>query len=215
MIPRKSSGQTFITLIGFANRMIWQLRLSRLFGNLDLVILGDSNGEELADYASMKLFPKLSANIAIGGTRADHWAQFFTLSSQGIDIAKRIKDKKVVINIGGNHVIQNSMENLKESIQTLNKLFPKAYWINLPSVHASHISALTGRNLKHVSTDLRTVNEEIQAVAKDRLIDMRSYTGSTEYSPYFGVLKDSVHFADDFDRRVRIPLILGEIYGEF
>lgn len=210
---RKSPKGTAILLDDYSDRFFPQISTAKKFGDIDLVIFGDSNGEELADYKSMKRFPKIALNFSIGGTRADHWADFFVYSGIGIRLYNQIKNKKVVINVGGNNVLQDQMYLVQPAIEELAEFFPNAYWINVPSVYGQIIADLKGRKLSELEKDLKEVNELIGDFAKDRLIDIRPFTGENEVTPYFFVLKDAVHYSDIFDKKIRIPLIIEKVYG--
>ncbi len=210
---RKTSKDTGIFLDDYSGRFFSQLSWAENFGDVDLVIFGDSNGEELSDYESMKRFPKLSVNFAIGGTRADHWSDFFQFSKYGRDLYELIKDKKILINVGGNNVLQDQMFLLPTALSAISNLFPKAYWINIPSIYGKLISEISGRSLPTIYKDLKDANKLIEAVAGDRLIDIRNFTGIDEVTPYFYVLKDAVHYSDIFDERIRIPLVIEKVYG--
>lgn len=212
-IKRKEEKNTGILLDNYSDRMESMIKNSSFFGGADLVIFGDSNAEEMSDYESLKRFPKLTLNLGIGGTRADHWAQFFTESEVGKKIYEKIKNKKIVINIGGNNVLQGRMDVLNNSIDTLHKLFPKAYCINIPSIYAKLISQLQGRDESFIVEDLIKANKKISEVAGPRLIDIKPFTGNSEGEPFFFVLKDAVHFSDEFDYKIRIPLIKIKVYG--
>jgi hypothetical protein len=213
LTKRKSNKSTKYILDNFSDRFNTQLKALELLGGIDLVIFGDSNGEELADYESMKRFPEITANLSIGGTRADHWAEFFTKSKYGREIYQVIKNKKILINVGGNNVLQMQMIALVSALNTLKRIFPNSYWINIPSVYANLIANLQGRSVKTVVSELKEANDYIGQVAGDKLIDIRNFTGLDEGSPYFYVLKDAVHYSDIFDYKIRIPLIIEKVYG--
>ena len=78
----------------YSERMIEQLKLALNFTDkIDFVIIGDSNGENLATYSNMVQLQKeiggIGVNIAIGGTRADTWNEFLRFSHKGGDIRPR------------------------------------------------------------------------------------------------------------------------------
>lgn len=84
LFPRKKGVGT--TLSDYADRMTDQIQLANAFGKIDFIILGDSNGENLATYSNMVQLGKslgLGINIAIGGTRADSWVDFLLYSEKG------------------------------------------------------------------------------------------------------------------------------------
>jgi hypothetical protein len=205
--PRKRvESNKIVTLDEYGYRMYWQLIIASIFG-LSLVTFGDSNDEELQDYESMKRFPKVSANIGVGGTTADDWGQFFLNGFWGKRIYEMIKNKTVLANVGGNNVLQNRMSGL-DHIEILSKMFKDIYWINIPKVWHTLFP-------RDIVKDLKIANSIIKKVAGNKLIDIESITDSgNNNTPYFFVLKDMVHFSDEFDYKVRIPLILSKIYGK-
>lgn len=210
---RKIEKNTGILLDNFSDRMESMIKASNLFGGADLVLFGDSNAEEMSDAKSLNEFHKLTINLGIGGTRADHWAEFFTQSEVGKRIYEKIKSKKIVINIGGNNVLQNKMDVMSASFDTLKKLFPNAFWINVPSIYTKLIAQLSGKEEESILVELRLLNNKISAVAGSKLIDIKPFSGFSDGEPFFGVLKDAVHYSDEFDIKIRIPLIKIKVYG--
>ncbi len=205
--PRKrAEPNKVVTLDEYGYRMYWQLKIASIFG-LSFVTFGDSNDEELQDYESMKRLPKVSANIGVGGTTADDWGQFFLNGFWGKRIYEMIKNKTVLANVGGNNVLQDRMSGL-DHIEILSKMFKDIYWINIPKVWHTLFP-------RDIVKDLKIANSMIKKVAGNKLIDIESVTDSgTNNQPFFFVLKDMVHFSDEFDYKVRIPLILLVVYNK-
>lgn len=210
---RKTDKKTSYILDNYSDRFKTLLSFSNLFGGSKVIIFGDSNGEEMSDEESLKLFPELTINLSIGGTRADHWSDFFNQSDIGRKIYDQIAFKKIIINVGGNNVLQSQMELLKPSLVILKRLFPSAYFINIPNVQSELIAQLQGKKPKEVQKDLSLANNLIKHYADDRLIDIQSYSGEENGKPFFFALKDAVHFSNNFDKNIRIPLILRKVYG--
>lgn len=205
--PRKrAEPNKVVTLDEYGYRMYWQLKIASIFG-LSFVTFGDSNDEELQDYESMKRLPKVSANIGVGGTTADDWGQFFLNGFWGKRIYEMIKNKTVLANVGGNNVLQDRMSGL-DHIEILSKMFKDIYWVNIPKVWHTLFP-------RDIVKDLKIANSMIKKVAGNKLIDIESVTDSgTNNQPFFFVLKDMVHFSDEFDYKVRIPLILLVVYNK-
>jgi hypothetical protein len=204
--PRKREEVNKVVMLDdYGFRMYWQIRIALLFG-LEGVIFGDSNAEELQDFESMKRLVKLCVNIGIGGTTADEWADFFKKGYWGKKIYSLISKKIMIANIGGNNVLQNRMPGLS-GIDELDNIFEDIYWINIPKVWYT----LFPRDIRK---DLKMANNKIKSVAKPgKLIDIELVTdsGSSDL-PYFFIHKDMVHFSNEFDYKVRIPLINATVF---
>ena len=95
-----------LNLADYKNRIIPQIKLARLFGKIDLIVLGDSNAENLNTIDNMIQLGQglsgVSINIGIGGTRVDQWVQFLE-SVDGIEVLQAIREFSpiVIVNIGG------------------------------------------------------------------------------------------------------------------
>lgn len=206
-----------LTLDCYSQRMEKSLSFADWFGEVKCAVLGDSNGATLDKSEKMTLLWKdqdgIAVNLAIGGTRADQWADFLSLSPVGTDIARKLKGSKIVFNIGGNNVLQNRLTLLKSSLQKLKDIFPDSYNCLIPPIHAQLAGVLLGRTADEIRIDIDKANSIIREIFQDKAIDtftpFLNPDGSGE--PYFIVLKDAVHFSDWADMNIRIPLIRGRI----
>lgn len=206
-----------LTLDCYSQRMEKALSFADWFGGVRCAVLGDSNGATLDKSEKMTLLWKgqdgVAVNLAIGGTRADQWADFLSLSPVGTDIAKQLKGSVIVFNIGGNNVLQGRLALLKSSLQKLKDIFPDSYNCLIPPIHYQLAGLFLNRTADEIKLDIDKANSIIREIFADRTID--TYTpfvnsdGSGE--PYFIVLKDAVHFSDWADMNIRIPLIRGRI----
>jgi len=206
IIPRKEKSESLTSLDSYGRQMYYQIKSAQLIG-LGLVIFGDSNGEVLKEQDSMSKFPKVTVNLAIGGTRADTWLSFFKDSEWGIKVYELIKNKKCVINLGGNHVLQNSMDNLDSSIKALSEMFTDTYWITAPKIWSNLLP------IPDINKKLLLTNKTIKKYAKGKVIDIEPFTGKLDSDlPYWFVQQDAVHFSHEFDIKVRIPIIIATVY---
>lgn len=202
----------------YSERMIEQLKLALNFTDkIDFVIIGDSNGENLATYSNMVQLQKeiggIGVNIAIGGTRADTWNEFLRFSHKGIDIYRFIDThvKKVIFNIGGNHILQDKMDILEKEFISLYELFPESYNCLVPPIHIGLIAGLKGINPQVIQERVETCNNLIKHIWRNKAIDTYTPFLSPSKEPYFFVLDDLVHFSDYADKKLRIPIIIDKV----
>lgn len=206
-----------LTLDCYSLRMQKALSFADWFGGAGCAVLGDSNGATLDKSEKMTLLWKgkddAAVNLAIGGTRADQWADFLSLSPNGTEIASKLKGSKIVFNIGGNNVLQGRMTLLKSSLQKLKDIFPDSYNCLIPPIHYQLAAILLNRSADEIKQDIDKANSIIREIFQDRTIDTYTPFVNSHDSgePYFIVLKDAVHFSDWADMNVRIPLIRGKI----
>jgi hypothetical protein len=198
------------TLEDYAPYMLGYIHWAKRLTDLDCAIIGDSNGEELKDYESMRRLAKPSVNLAIGGTRADDWVEFFSQTEKGTQVLYAIHDlPNVLINVGGNNILQDRFDILEPSIDILASYFSNPTFITIPYIYADLVSRLTGKSPDSIRNEIIQANEWIKQY---RNIDITSFTGSGG-EPYWFVLKDLVHFSDEFDYKIRIPLINFRLWG--
>jgi len=187
-----------------------KLKLTKWFGGAKVAMFGDSNKEAMDDYGTMKLFPEVTVNLGIGGTRTEQWVEFF--KTIGKDIYEQIKDKKIVINVGGNNVLQGKMDVLESSYKELVSMFPNAFHVNIPSIHGELLFQDKDK-LEELEKALVLANSIIESIVpKDKLIDIRGWTGTKQTEAIVGVHSDPIHYSDSFDKKVRVPLILKKLY---
>ncbi|MCB1159216.1 MAG: SGNH/GDSL hydrolase family protein [Leptospiraceae bacterium] len=187
--------------------MLSQIKLAKRFGKVDLCILGDSNAHNLGTYENMRKFGKigLSINLAIPGSRADHWLHFFH-SENGKKVYSEIKDSKILWNIGGNHIIQKDMERLEIKLQKLFSLFSKSYNCLVPPIWSRHMHFL-GPELE-INQQIQICNTYIKKIWKTHAIDTYSiFLNWDKTEPFILTHKDLVHFSKIGDD-IRIPIIL-------
>lgn len=207
-----------LTLDCYSLRMQKALSFADWFGKIGCAVLGDSNGATLDRQDKMTLLWKdsqdVAVNLAIGGTRADQWADFLSLSPVGLEIVSKLKDSKIVFNIGGNNVLQGRMALLKGSLQKLKDIFPNSYNCLIPPIHYQLASILLNRTPEDIKADIDKANSIIREIFGTDTIDTHTpfLTPDGSGEPYFIVLKDVVHFSDWADMNIRIPLIRGRVW---
>jgi|JI9StandDraft_1071089.scaffolds.fasta_scaffold05369_8 hypothetical protein len=199
-----------LNLADYKNRIIPQIRLARMMGKISLIVLGDSNAENLNTISNMvqlgEGLPGISVNIGIGGTRVDQWVQFLE-SVDGLEVMQAIREDKpiVIVNIGGNNALQQRMEGLGNWFDRLIRLLPDAYGCLCPPIHLSYFQGVT--DTQRLKMDVATVNGEIARVFKSRCIDLYTPFLSGNGEAYITVLQDAVHFSEEADKKVRIPFL--------
>ena len=199
-----------LNLVDYKNRIIPQIKLARLFGKIDLIVLGDSNAENLNTIDNMVQLGKglsgVSVNIGIGGTRVDQWVQFLE-SVDGLEVMQAIKDFNpiIIVNIGGNNALQDRMEGLSNWFDRLVMILPTAYGCLCPPIHLSLLQAVT--NIQELKIRVANVNGEIMSSFGERYIDLYTPFLSKNGEAYITVLQDAVHFSDEADKNIRIPLL--------
>lgn len=199
-----------LNLADYKNRIIPQIKLARMFGKIDLIVLGDSNAENLNTVDNMAQLGEgltgVSINIGIGGTRVDQWVQFLE-SVDGLEVMQAIRDYNpiVIVNIGGNNALQQRMEGLGNWFDRLIGLLPNAYGCLCPPIHLSYFEKIT--DVQKLKINVATVNGEIARVFKIRCIDLYTPFLSNGGEAYITVLQDAVHFSDEANRKVRIPFL--------
>lgn len=199
-----------LNLADYKNRIIPQIKLARLFGKIDLIVLGDSNAENLNTIDNMIQLGQglsgVSINIGIGGTRVDQWVQFLE-SVDGIEVLQAIREFSpiVIVNIGGNNALQQRIEGLGNWFDRLIRLLPEAYGCLCPPIHLSYLEKIT--DVQKLKINVATVNGEIARVFKSRCIDLYTPFLSNGGEAYITVLEDAVHFSDEADKNIRIPIL--------
>lgn len=182
----------------YSRRMLIQVITARCFGSIKFVMFGDSNGEVFAEERDMKQFPGVAVNLSIGGTRADDWAEFWkTEEGKGILWWLRFgSNPTVIINVGGNNVLQRKLKLAYGALAYLKQVFPRAYATTAPPIHVSFIRGLTRVNVDTIRDEVLELNRYITETFKPRVIDL--------YSPFLNpetgeawpmILSDPVHFS--------------------
>jgi len=206
--PRKTGDGS--SLWDYKPYMVGYLTWGKRLANLQACIIGDSNGEELKDYESMRRLKEPTVNIAIGGTRADQWMEFIKNDSK---IKTLLSGLKIISNVGGNNILQDQFDKLEPSVKWLSEFFGDRYYpVTIPYIWAELISKLTGKNENIITNQIHQANYIILQNCKfDNIINITYFTGQNDM-PYWFTHKDLVHYSDEFDYRIRIPLINKVVY---
>ena len=203
----KKRHNRFSPLRDRAYMMQHKINHAKLFGGAKLAFFGDSNGENI-DYDDLSMFKKIAINISVAGTRLDDWFEFFS-SRDGIEIYKQLLDiETIVVNLSGNHVLQNSMSNFVEYFDKIFAMFPDAYYITVPKIHSKILEKIKPeKRATQINQEIMFVNNYIKRKAKEKTIDIYPLTTANDVEPFVFVHSDLVHFSKEFDQKVRIPFI--------
>lgn len=203
---RKNRHKTGI--LAYSQRMQEQIQLAGSYGPIGLTIMGDSNAENLASYRYMKKFDRfgISLNLAVAGSRADEWLYFFAKTETGHQIYQKIHTTKILWNIGGNHILQNRMDNLESSLKGLKKLFPHSFNCLVPPIWTRFLQ-YSSQQIEW-NHRIKLCNSYIQDIWQQRAIDTYSpFVNQNTGEPHILTHKDPVHFSK-YGNAVRIPIIL-------
>ena len=188
------------------------LSLAALLGGPDVVIMGDSNAETLDKKEKALKFKGLGLviNIAIGGTTAGAW---IILLNQHRDIYDSIKKAKIFMNIGGNHCwMEQTMIPARSELVVLRNLLPNSWNMTIPPIHSEIIEQLSNQPPGSINNNVLVINDYIREIWKLKAIDIHAlFANWRGTGAYLFVLKDLVHFSDEADYKVRIPLIRGAL----
>ncbi len=194
---------------------IYSCLLMSKFGlKTNYVVFGDSNSENLRSAKNQKVFDDalgFGVNLGIGGSTPMDWIEFF-YSDEGKQAYSFMSSLDYqILNIGGNCVIQDKMRDAETSLITLKKLFPKSFNCLLPPLR---YALLEDNPVDEVKQKVEKINEYISTIWGEQTIDTHlpfidNYTNNGE--PYFWVLDDAVHFSENADNNVRIPIIISKI----
>lgn len=217
LIPRKIG--LGISLADYSRRMFFKVKLAKFFSGRKMLILGDSNAENLASYSDCLRFGKylksIVVNIAIGGTRADTWVEFFLNTKEGKELYEEVKNYDIILfNIGGNNVLQNKMDVLEKSLKKLKELFLQSYNCTIPPLHYDLLSMPMNKPKDKIRQDVLKANELIRKVWKDKTIDLYNLFVDANGYPYIFTHEDAVHFSQFVDEKIRIPFISAFIMGD-
>ena len=200
--PRKNGNSG--TLEDYADYMLAYISWGNRLTSIQCAIIGDSNGEELKDYESMKRIVRPAVNFSIGGTRADSWVHFFEETKKGQEVYDKIKNLDfIIVNVGGNNILQNKFNVLDRSLKKIHTLLPQSIFITIPFIWSELVSKLSGKSKEVIDIEILEANAMIKQYDH---IDVSIYTGKPG-KPFWFVHKDAVHYSEEFDYKIRIPLI--------
>lgn len=168
--------------------MIGELETARRFGQLDTVILGDSNGEAWDSFKVMRKFKKITVNLAKGGTTVQDWERLLK-SKDWPRVRNLIGGSKVIINIGGNCALKKQMTGVRKGYEAIKSAFPKAYLIKVPPTWAEVADP-------EIKKRMITVNRFADEVFGKRALDPSALVDmNADGLPDIGALQDAVHYS--------------------
>ncbi len=183
------------------NRLIWKLRIAKLFGPIHGILIGDSNSAIFDTYDCMHRFQSLTVSLGVPGTTAGDWLVFFKTQK-----GKKFYDKLVIIdniiwNIGGNYSLRGLMKKSHAELTQLWKIFPISWNCLIPPVHAGMLATISEsgespRSADDWKADFIILREYIRQIWKPFVIDL--------FTPFIDpqtgeatiiYLRDAVHFS--------------------
>lgn len=213
-IPRKTGSG--VSLVDYSKRMIVKMRLSKIFSGKKMLIIGDSNAENMSSFQDLNRFGKylqsIVINIGVGGTKADDWLDFLENTNEGKKIYEIAKDFDIVLfNLGGNNVLQNKMSILEKSLIGLKDMFPNSFNCTIPPLHYDLLEPQEEKQKKNIQKNIQKnvllANKIIKDIWKEKTLDLYNLFVDSEGKPYIFTLEDAVHFSQFADKNIRIPYI--------
>lgn len=210
---------------------IWnQIQFSKLFNGPQILFGFDSNSE-FVTHEAMKQWQNVGIVLNIGkaGSRFDTWTTIFkTVTGQRILAYVKQHKVKIFVNLGGNHLLQSSMDNLESSMLEFISLFgPDQQFIaaDLPDIMVPILAPLLNMTEDQLRTGVDTCNQTL----------MKHFPYFIKLGDYFADMdkaqKDSglileaeqnvlgdmlVHYSDPFNIQHRIPYyakIAKQVFG--
>jgi len=177
-----------------------QLALSRLFGTIHGVLLGDSEHGQFDYYGVMSKFDDLTLNLAIGGTTPKDLMEYFT--GIGKDVYLKIKkhSARKIISTGGNCSLRCQMSEIPGTLQEVHGLIPDSIIILIPPVYSGIIAkiyaaAKIDKPESQVLAEIDTIRRAQRSIWSPFVIDTYTpFLDPRTGGPVFGVLQDPVHF---------------------
>lgn len=199
-----------VGLTAYARLFKIQIILAQILGGFEAVVIGDSNIELLANYNTMKKFKKVTLNLGVGGSYCQSWLDFFNNDKVGKWVFKQIKTKKIIWNIGGNHILLNIMDIAEMGLKRIDDMFPHSYNCTVPPIKTEILNMLDdylpeyrNRSKKMWGKDLRILNKYITTIWKDKVINLYDLFIVNKDIPIF---KDAVHYSNYIIDNVLIPI---------
>lgn len=185
----------------YHNRFMAQIKLSKLFGGFEIVLLGHSNIEAITEqYSAMSKFDRVTIGAGKGGTTATDWLVYFS-TPDGQEFLKAVKDKTIVISIMGNYLLLGKMDQALEGLKGIHRLFPNSYIINEPPVRYKWLDILdgidSGLTANQWEYGFKELNDMISSVyGTARIIDIYDFIQRLNLTAFEKVLifRDPVHY---------------------
>lgn len=192
--PRYSGNPT--ELKSYYKRMYWQIRIARMFGIISIVLFGDSNSEIYREYRDAKRYKWIVIMLGVGGTTPQDWIKFLRDTTEGKKIYSMIKDIPVIImNIGGNCVLQGKMATAEKSLKELRIMFPGSWNCLVPPIWVSWLAPTSEAKRNKLRMDVFEINEYIKKYWREKTIDLHTPFQDSNGNPYITILSDAVHYS--------------------
>lgn len=195
----------------YYNRMVASLYLASLCGGVKRIVFGDSNVENQNTIETMSGFKSLTINWGHGGSTLDDWMTFFS-SDNGKKIYEKIKYLTIIINLGGNNILLNKIETVPSMLDALKRLFPLAWFANVPAIHSSILSELSKSLPQPQPESYYTegaiwVNKQIDFRFEPRVLNLYAWTldiATGKENPIW--MKDIAHYNDFCFQKLIVPI---------
>lgn len=184
------------------HRLIWKMKIAKLFGPIHGILIGDSNSAIFDTYDCMRRFESLTVSFGVSGTTADDWIDFFRVQI-GRKFYRSLKNSgaEIIWDIGGNYSLRGQMSAAHLGLTTLHSMFANSWNCLIPPVHYNMLSESTGTNGTNRSSgdwkaDFIILRSYITEIWSPFVIDL--------YNPFLDpatgeaslpFLKDMVHFS--------------------
>ena len=177
-------------------RMMFYMRLARLFGGPEIILIGNSNSAILRQRSAMMLFDKVAVCLGVGGTLAEDWVKFFALTKEGRKLKGMMRGARVIWNIGGNYCLRQKMDTMTIGMRGLWMLFPQSFNCTIPPVHDDIIEEIFHVPGWQIRENMHKINGVIKATWDPRVYDLYDlFHDHHEDGVYWWALRDIVHYS--------------------
>lgn len=206
-------------VLGELKKMYYQVKFYAIFF-FKIVWLGDSNTQGGSKYSIMIRFKLLTINLGRGGAYCHHW--LIALATKiGQKLYKLIKNKVVILNLGGNYMIKNEMGIAREGLKEMREKFPVSYMVNVPPIHANILAEIFKRIPDFPYKTAKEINEQVYILNKyiqefwgnkipilNQVINIHDILDNEEdIKIWWFALADIVHFNDKAYKHVYVKIV--------
>jgi hypothetical protein len=179
-------------LEGQHRRFIAMMKLAKMLGGADGVLLGDSEIGQFDSYAVMKKFSRLVMNWGQGGTVAGEWVKYF--NGKGKLLYQDIRNLKKVVSIGGNYSLRSMMFKALGEMRLFHDMLSGSYILIVPPVYITAL-ALLSKTVEQWNIEMHEIRKYQHDLWGRFAIDTYTPFLSKSGDPLPGVLEDMVHFS--------------------